>query len=74
MIEEQDAYEMTNLLPRHTGLAMMIWVSPRGFIISDLAPDDPHVITWAQLNRSALRDFWNDGDAYRLLARLRAIS
>ena len=26
----QDAYEMTNLYPRHTGLPMTVWVSPRG--------------------------------------------
>lgn len=29
-IERHDVYEMTNLYPRHTGLPMTVWVSPRG--------------------------------------------
>ena len=29
-VGESDAWEMTNLYPRHTGLPMTVWVSPRG--------------------------------------------
>jgi len=29
-IEEEDLFEMANLYPKHTGLPMTVWVSPRG--------------------------------------------
>jgi len=28
--QDRDTFEMTNLYPRHTGLPMTVWVSPRG--------------------------------------------
>jgi hypothetical protein len=105
---EQDIYEMTNLYPRHTGLPMTVWVSPRGharhaarikvnmahgdrmaadntavvalaptprLVAGDLSLSDQKLVfAWARLNAEALLDFWNDGDAFRLLARLKPIS
>jgi hypothetical protein len=102
-----DGFELTGLYPRHTGLPMTVWVSPRGharhaarikvhmshgdrMVIDNtavvaLAPqphlvagelsraDQKRVFAWITLNQMALEDFWIDGDAFRLLPRLKAL-
>ena len=30
VVSDSDVWQMTNLYPRHTGLPMTVWVSPRG--------------------------------------------
>jgi hypothetical protein len=34
--ESDDLFEMANLFPRTTGLAMTVWVSPRGSVRHDV--------------------------------------
>ena len=106
-LDQDDTYRMTNLYPRHTGLPMTVWVSPRGrarhyarikvclvhgdrMVVDDtavvaIAPeprvvagelsaaDREQVFAWVRLNAEALRDFWEDGDAFRFLPRLRKL-
>jgi hypothetical protein len=106
--QDQDLFEMTNLYPRHTGLPMTVWVSPRGharhharikvcvdhgdrmvadravvvaiaprphLVVGTLSSDDQRqIFAWISLNSQALLSFWTDGDAVRLLSRLKKLT
>jgi hypothetical protein len=47
--------------------------APR-LVAGDLSRDDQKLVfAWIKLNQSALLDFWDDGDAFRLLPRLKTL-